>query len=239
MEPAQPIDSDAFVSAVKPLLEARDTQGLVSLLQARWSARQIVSLLNHPKCDVRKVSALALSLVGCRKCLPELSRKLKDPDPVVNQMAEHAMWSIWFRLGPPHANCEVHRGVQAMEQRDYHAAIAHFSRAIDAAPQFAEAWNQRATAHYLMENFAESMRDARRAVELNPDHFGAWAGLGHCYAHLGRLREAVGAYQRAIEINPNLECLAEAIEELEANIAATKGGDGGFGGDRDWNDDAN
>lgn len=221
---SQPIDSTAFVSAVKPLLEARDTPGLIALLKGRWSAHQLVSLLNHPQCDVRKVSALALSLVGCRRCLPELSLKLKDPDPMVNQMAEHAMWSIWFRLGPPEANCEVHRGVQAMERRDYESAVTHFSRAIDLAPEFAEAWNQRATAYYLMERFEESACDARRAVELNPDHFGAWSGLGHCYANLNRLREASAAYRRALKINPNLHCLAEAIEEIEASLAAKGAG---------------
>jgi tetratricopeptide (TPR) repeat protein len=218
VERTDPIDQGEFVSAVKPLLAANDMQGLVALLKGRWTATQIISLLNSSQCDARKVAALALSLVGCEKCLPELTKKLKDPDPMVNQMAEHAVWSIWFRLGPPPANCEVHRGVQAMERREFDKAIEHFTRAIELAPDFAEAWNQRATARYLQEQFEKSLDDAKRAVEIDPSHFGAWSGVGHCYAHLGRFREAIDAYRRALAINPNLDCLAEAIEEMRPNI---------------------
>lgn len=218
MEPIQPIDHRAFVSAVKPLLEARDAHGLVALLKERWTGRQIVSLLSSPHCDVRKVAALALSFVGCRKCLPELVNKLKDPDPMVTEMAERAVWSIWFRQGDPSANCEVHRGIQAMEAGDLDLAIAHFGRAIELDPGFAEAWNQRATAWYLKERYPESIADASQAVERNPDHFGAWASLGHCHAHLGQLREAVRAYERALQINPNWQSIAEVVDELKANL---------------------
>lgn len=220
VERQAPIDQYEFVSAVEPMLAARDTEGLITLLRERWTPGEIVSLLHSPHCDVRKVAALALSLVGCAECLPELARKLKDPDPMVNEMAERAMWSIWFRQGRPHANCEVHRGVQAMEAGNLEAAYAHFSRAIEVDPDFAEAWNQRATALYLMERYEESMRDARQAVARNPQHFGAWAGLGHCYAQLGRLREAMHAYQQALSINPNWECVAEAVDELRENLDA-------------------
>jgi tetratricopeptide (TPR) repeat protein len=89
--------------------------------------------------------------------------------------------------------------------------LAQFTRAIEIAPDFAEAWNQRATVHYLNERYEQSIRDAAHAVQLNPDHFGAWAGIGHCHAHLGRFDEAISAYQKALSIHPRLECLEEAI----------------------------
>jgi tetratricopeptide (TPR) repeat protein len=211
---APAIEPRGFVAAVKPLLERRDTDGLAALLKSRWTGRQIVDLLRCRDSDARKVAALSLALVGCRKCLPELLRHLHDPDPVVNQMAEHAVWAIWFRLGSPGANAEVHRGVQAMNAQNLDAAIAHFTRALECSPDFAEAYNQRATAYYLKEDYTLSITDARAAVARNPHHFGAWAGLGHCYAYLGRVDEAIEAYERALEINPHLECLAEAIREL-------------------------
>jgi tetratricopeptide (TPR) repeat protein len=214
------IDQFAFVSAVEPMLAAKDTQGLIALLRERWTPEQIVSLLHSHHCDVRKVAALALSLVGCTECLPALARKLKDPDPMVNEMAERAMWSIWFRQGRPPANCAVHRGVKAMEAGDLDAAIGHFTRAIEIDPDFAEAWNQRATALYLKERYDDSIRDAHEAVARNPQHFGAWAGLGHCYAQLGRFRQAMTAYQRALSINPNWECVAQAVEELRQSLDA-------------------
>lgn len=210
------IDPRSFVEAVQPLLQAKDCTGLHALLCERWDSGQIISLLRHPDTEARKVAALSLALVGCRRCLPELAKLLKDPDLVTNQMAEHAMWSIWFRLGSPKANCLLRKGVEAMNKQDFPLAIEHFSAAIDDCEEFAEAWNQRATAYYLLEDFVRSISDARQAVARNPNHFGAWAGLGHCFAHLKRFDEAIEAYERALEINPNLECLAEAIAELRA-----------------------
>jgi len=208
------IDPRAFVAAVQPLLQAKDCNGLHALLRNRWASREIIDLLRFGDCEARKVAALALSLVGCRRCLPELARLLKDSDPVTNQMAEHAMWSIWFRLGSSKANCLLRAGVEAMNQQRLNEAIGYFSEAITECDEFAEAWNQRATAHYLLENYSTSIVDARAAVARNPNHFGAWAGLGHCYAHLNRLDEALEAYERALEINPSLECLQEAIHQI-------------------------
>jgi tetratricopeptide (TPR) repeat protein len=146
--------------------------------------------------------------------LKPLSDQLKDPDPVVNEMAEHALWSIWFRSGCSQANQQLGRGAQAMDRRDMAHAIQHFTRAIELDPKFAEAYNQRAIAHYLLDQCDQSIADCRRTVELMPCHFGAWAGLGHCHAHEGRFSEALLCYQKALSINPHLECLVEACDEL-------------------------
>jgi tetratricopeptide (TPR) repeat protein len=105
-----------------------------------------------------------------------------------------------------------------MERQELRDAIDHFSRALEIDPKFAEAYNQRAIAHYLLEEFDESIEDCRRTVELMPCHFGAWAGMGHGHAHEGRLGPALEAYRKALSINPHLECLVEACEEIERQM---------------------
>jgi tetratricopeptide (TPR) repeat protein len=209
------IDPENFIAAVKPKLEASDMDGLLALLKSRWTPDQIVSLLACNSCDARKVAALALSLVGGKCCVPPLVAQLKDGDRMVNEMAEHALWAIWLRGSDrPEANHQVARGSQAIDRRDFEHALEHFDNAIELDPAFAEAYNQRAIAHYLQEHYEDSARDCQRAIDLMPSHFGALAGLGHSYAHLGRLKDALGAYQRALEINPHLSCVREMIEEL-------------------------
>ena len=208
------IKPEEFVSAVTPLLERRDLEALLKFLKQNWTAEQIVELLKSRHCDARKVAALALSLVGGACCLKPLSEQLKDPDPVVNEMAEHALWSIWFRSGCAQANEQLGRGAQAMDRREMAQAIEHFTRAIELDPKFAEAYNQRAIAHYLLDQCDQSIADCRQTVALMPCHFGAWAGLGHCHAHEGRFSEALLCYQKALSINPHLECLVEACDEL-------------------------
>ena len=211
---ASPVDPVEFVGVVKPLLEARDLEGLLSTLKGRWTADQIVSLLSCKHCDARKVAALSLGLVGGRCCIPPLAARLKDSDKMVNQMAEHALWSVWFRSGTPEANHEVCRGTRALGRRDFAHALSHFDRAAALDPTFAEAYNQRAIVHYLSEGFEASIDDCHRAVSRMPCHFGAWAGMGHCHAHLGKHDEAIRSYEKALEINPRLEGVRQGIESL-------------------------
>lgn len=214
------LDPFEFVAAVQPVLERRDLPGLHRLLKSRWTSEQIVSLLACRQDDARKVAALSLSLVGCHQCLAPLAELLKDPDPMVNQLAEHAMWSIWFRLGSEQANHQLCRGTKAIDREDYEHAIFHFDRALLLCPRFAEAHNQRALAEYLLGRYEQSIRDCRRTVDLMPIHFGAWAGMGHCHAHLGQLAQAVECYEKALSINPNLGKVREAVKQLNKRINA-------------------
>jgi tetratricopeptide (TPR) repeat protein len=208
------IDPEAFVAAAKPLLLAKDLEGLLSHLRSNWTADQITSLLSSDNHDARKVAALSLALVGRKCCIPALAQRLRDPDPMSNQMAEHALWSIWFRCGNPPANTELAEGARCLSTRNFDCAFDHFNRAIELCPDFAEAYNQRAIAWYLLENYEHSAEDCRRAIELMPQHFGAWAGLGHCLAHLGQTAAAIECYEKARAINPHLDCIQQAICEL-------------------------
>jgi tetratricopeptide (TPR) repeat protein len=212
------IDPCAFVAAVKPLLERKDHQSLFDLCKQRWTPEQIVSLLSCDDCDARKVAALGLSLVGTKCCLPSLVERLKDPDPVVNQMAEHAIWAIWFRGGNDESNHQVCRGTLALNRKDIEHAIRHFDRAIEISPAFAEAYNQRAIAHYLTEDYKRSLCDCRRAVERMPVHFGAWAGMGHCHAHLGHMPDSLVCYEKALAINPHYEGVRQTIREIKSRM---------------------
>ncbi len=218
MDSRSTIDPEKFVRDVEPILQRQDLAGLLEFIKHRWTAEQIVSLLKCRCCDARKVAALCLSLVGCPGCLDELAKQLKDPDPVVNEMAEHAMWSIWFRGGTPEANHQLARGALALNRRDFEHAIRHFNRAIELCPECAEAYNQKALAEFLLDRYEDSIHDSRVAVKLMPIHFGAWAGMGHCHAHLGQLAEAVEAYEQALAINPHMKDVRLAVTELRRRL---------------------
>jgi Tfp pilus assembly protein PilF len=214
VSPIPSIDPDQFVAWVQPLLAKQDLAGLTGLLRSHWTAEQLTQVLSEAHQDARKVAALALALVGTKCCIPKLAAQLKDPDPTTNQMAEHALWSIWSRCGREQAHQHLCRGSQALGRRDFEAAKHDFTAAIEADPSFAEAYNQRAIVEYLTEGYAQSIADCQKAVEYMPCHFGAWAGMGHCQAQLGQMREALESYRRALEINPHLEGIAEAVRQI-------------------------
>ena len=208
------IDPQQFVAAVTPLLEGQDLGKLVTLLKSNWSHRQITSLFTADLPDARKVAAFAFGLVGQKCCVNKLAPLLHDPDPMVHQMAEHALWSVWLRSGSCEANHEVARGTRALNRRDFDHALSHFNRAVELDPSFAEAYNQRAIVLYLQEQFERSVEECRHTVSRMPCHFGAWAGMGHGYAHLGRRDEAIRCYEKALEINPRQEGMRQGIESL-------------------------
>lgn len=213
------IDPSQFVELVEPLLVRKDVAGLLALLKANWQPEQIRDLLRSSHTDARKVALLALALVGPGCCVEELSNQLKDPDSVINELAEHALWAVWLRCGKTReVNQLVCRGAEALSTREFKRAIDHFNQAIRQDPDFAEAYNQRAIAYYLSEDYEKSIGDCHRAIVRMPCHFGAWAGMGHCHAHLERIDKAIECYEKALEINPHLHCIEETIQELKKQL---------------------
>ncbi len=199
---------------MSPLLQRQDVHATICVIHRKWTMSQVVELLDTDHLDAKRVAALVLSLIGTDSCLEVLSRQLQHPDRCLSQMAEHAMWSIWVRIGNDEAKRHFARGSTAASNCDLAGAIRHFTRATEADPGFAEAYNQRAMIYYLQERFEESLRDCVSATQRMPLHFGAFAGAGHCHASLGNTAEAIACYERAKRINPHLECVDELISEL-------------------------
>ncbi|MEM6315104.1 MAG: tetratricopeptide repeat protein, partial [Planctomycetota bacterium] len=205
------VEPHVFLESVAPLLERRDCDALAKLLHEIGGPMRIVPLLDCSDADVRKVAALALGLVGDTSCIDALAECLRSRDPMANQMAEHALWSIWFRGGNEAANQAIAQGAVALNEKKLDDAAGHFTHAIMLDGDFAEAYNQRAIVRYLQERFGDSMADCERASELMPQHFGAWAGMGHCHAHRGSHAAAVRCYRKALDINPHLDCVRELV----------------------------
>ncbi len=210
------IDPQVFIELVREPLQRGDTVALAHLINQRWSHDQIMDLLESRDADARKLAALALGFVGDVRSITALAACLRDPDPMVNQMAEHALWTVWFRAGSQAAQERVQLGSEYLSRKQLDKAIQEFSTAIRLDPTYAEARNQRAIAYYLSEDYYAAIDDGEMVVKLMPSHFGAWSGLGHSYAHLGHTKRALCCYRRALGINPYLHCVRQIINEIQA-----------------------
>jgi len=89
---------------------------------------------------------------------------------------------------------------------------------VERAPDWAEAWNKRATAFYLAGQHDLSLADIERVLALEPRHFGALAGKGLIYIARGQYREALAAYRRALAVNPFLKERRDVIPALERMV---------------------
>jgi Flp pilus assembly protein TadD len=94
------------------------------------------------------------------------------------------------------------------------AALATFNQLVIDAPAFAEAWNRRATIHFLLGNYKESEADIVKTLQLEPFHFGALSGRGLVLLSQGQYEAARNAFSRALEVNPNMPEVKNNIDEI-------------------------
>ena len=147
--------------------------------------------------------------------LDGLFDRLKTADEGEASRIEREIWLEWSRSGSPAEDLLLQRGKDAMDLGDYPAAIEHFTAIIDHDPDFAEAWNARATAYYMSGEFGPSVADIAKVLTLNPRHFGALSGLAMILEETGKTDKALEAYKAALAIHPHLQGAAEAVERLE------------------------
>ena len=143
-------------------------------------------------------------------------------DKQVIRSTENQIWDIWFA----HPNSDVERlmqiGVQRMNANRQSEAMIIFSQLVENFPDYAEAWNRRATLHYILGNYQESIGDIERVLSLEPRHFGALSGLGLVYLQLDQLRKAKEAFEDLMKVHPNSpnarENLRRVNEDLRLNV---------------------
>ena len=87
------------------------------------------------------------------------------------------IWNIWNEIDDPKITRAFETGVQMMNLGYLPRAIDYFNEVLISKPNFAEAWNKRATAHFMMGNFDLSMQDISQTLQLEPRHFGALDGM--------------------------------------------------------------
>lgn len=180
--------------------------GIVAVpTHAEMSREQARSALASASAAERGEGVEELARIGTMDDVEVLLDALRDRDRHVRALAERAIWRVWLRSGDAEVDTLVSKGIAHMEAQQMGAAVEAFTRAIERRPDFAEAWNKRATAWFLMGDFEQSLRDCDRTLERNPNHFGALAGCGGIYAQRDELERALDYLQRAYALNPNLE----------------------------------
>ncbi|HXG12943.1 MAG TPA: tetratricopeptide repeat protein [Gemmataceae bacterium] len=178
----------------------------------RYTEGTLQRLLESPDVHARRAAVLALGLIGTMDSNAALAARLRDEDRQVRQMANDALWSVWFRGGSEAHSAELQR---LLGLRSPAKALAGLDALIRKAPDFAEAYNQRAIIYFRMKEFEKAVADCEKVLQLNPYHYGALSGMGQAHLNLRRPQEALKVFRRAFEINPNLESVGDAIRALE------------------------
>jgi len=153
--------------------------------------------------------------------LDKLFTQLKNTKKLASaQIIENKIQKIWsthpsddrrgFRLTEL-----LNQGTVLMNRRELNKAYELFTKIIATEPDWAEAWNKRATVLYLMNRYQTSLGDIKITLALEPRHFGALSGQALNYIELKQYEKAIQSYKAAQKIYPVLDSAKKMIPELQ------------------------
>lgn len=142
-------------------------------------------------------------------------------DPLEASETEDLIWGLWMQHTKVDAEDKLDQATRAIAAKDWDGAEALLDELVAEQPEYAEAWNKRATLYFLQKRDAESVADIRRTLELEPRHFGAICGFAQiCLRHDERVA-AMFAFDAALRINPHLASVRAAMAQLAAEGGKT------------------
>ncbi|WP_374334088.1 tetratricopeptide repeat protein [Aestuariivirga sp.] len=134
---------------------------------------------------------------------------------VESDAVEEKIWALWDSSDSPTAEVLLRQATLAIQDAAPAEALSILNRLIGANPDFAEAWNKRATLYFMMKKDDAALADIAKVLDLEPRHFGALAGKGMILERQKKYAEARTAYEEALAVNPNLDDVKAALKELD------------------------
>lgn len=175
----------------------------VSIIAMAWSADGALAETDHVILD-RLFSELKAATTP-----EEASRKAV------------AIQKLWMETKSPTLTLLMNRAMKALAEDEVPLAIELLSRVIAEKPDLVEAWNQRATAFYILGDIPRSLADVAETLKREPRHFGALSGLGMIMMDQGRMTQARTAFEKALALYPLLKSAREAIDLIDKSQQAS------------------
>ena len=124
------------------------------------------------------------------------------------------IWEIWSIIENPNVQQLYNKAKLQMDNGEFQSAIQLFTKVININPEFAEAWNKRATTYFLMGDFDKSISDIEKTLILEPRHFGALDGLAEIYLLKKDLIKAAATYKKILEIIPSSTKSKDRLDKI-------------------------
>ena len=148
--------------------------------------------------------------------LDKLFLELKKNIPSLSPGIAEQIWLLWSTHPTDQKLTSLlDEGSRLVQDQQLNKAIVVFTEAIELDPNWAEAWNKRATVLYMIGEFQKSQDDIDKVLELEERHFGALAGQGMVNIQLKNYEKAIMSYKKAQEIYPSMQSAEIMIKQIE------------------------
>jgi predicted Zn-dependent protease len=152
-----------------------------------------------------------------RSRLNALFNDLKKPAPVRDpDETTDLIWAIWIDHRDEEASHRMAVALEAIAAGAKDLAKPILDELVESHPDWAEAWNKRATLAFIEKRDDDSIEDIAKTLALEPRHFGAILGFAQICMRHDRLDEAKAAFEIARTLNPHIEGIEAVITELAA-----------------------
>ena len=135
--------------------------------------------------------------------------------------SEDLIWALWCSHENESAHKTMQKAIGAITKQELKTAETLLNQLVYDWPDWAEAWNKRATLHFLEDRHSDSVLDIQRTLVLEPRHFGALSGFGQICIRAGDEYSALMAFDYALSVNPNLTAVRETADLLRTRVART------------------
>ena len=150
------------------------------------------------------------------KKLNELFDNLKMENSNIIIETEKKIWNIWSTHPNNYELTNMlNVGSNFVNDNQLFKAVEIFTEIINLDPNWAEAWNKRATVFYMIGEFQKSQNDIDEVLKLEKRHFGALAGQGLVNIELKNYEKAIQSYEEAMKIHPSMNSSKIMIEYIE------------------------
>jgi predicted Zn-dependent protease len=139
------------------------------------------------------------------------SEPLRDPEETTD-----LIWAIWIDHRDDEASHRMAVALEAIAAGAKDLAKPILDELVQSHPDWAEAWNKRATLAFIEKRDDDSIQDIAKTLALEPRHFGAILGFAQICMRRDRLEEAKAAFEVARLLNPHIDGIEAVINELAA-----------------------
>jgi tetratricopeptide (TPR) repeat protein len=140
------------------------------------------------------------------------------PDEASAKAVEDRIWAQWLASGSDTANLLMTRVKTAVEAGDLDLAIKLLDYTVTLKPDYVEAWNRRATIHYMRKDYGQALADIRQVLAREPRHFGAMTGLGMILQEFGDEKGALAVFRKALAVHPRLQRVPDLVKQLAEKV---------------------
>lgn len=131
------------------------------------------------------------------------------------------IWETWQTSDSRSVDLLTRWAREASGDQRFGVALDLLDQVVALRPEYAEGFNQRATLHFMMENYGKSIADIERTLALEPRHYGALAGLASIFEQLNKKEEALETWYRTLSIYPAMKSAQDAVVRLEEDLAGS------------------